>query len=95
MECSKLLKDYNTDCYIETLDYNKRYLTNFSGTTCEVILTPNGIEFILMVVIKHKLKVNYMMVLIFILQVMIVDITNISKILLAHIIKLELMERLL
>lgn len=46
MECSKLLKDYNIDCYIETLDYNKRYLTNFSGTTCEVILTPDGIEFI-------------------------------------------------
>lgn len=46
MDYSKLLKDYNIDCYIETDEKNKRYLTNFSGTTCEVIITPTTLHFI-------------------------------------------------
>ncbi len=43
---TNLLQAQDIECYIETNDYNKRYLTNFSGTTCEVIVSIDGIYFI-------------------------------------------------
>ena len=46
MKYLEILEKNNLDAYWITDDFNKRYLTNFTGSTSEVILTKDGIIFI-------------------------------------------------
>lgn len=46
MNFKEILKEKQVDAFYLTNDYNKRYLTNFSGSTSEVIIYPDKIQLI-------------------------------------------------
>lgn len=56
MDCFKLLETNQVDCFILHNEFDKRYLTNFSGSSCQVIIKKMEFTLLLMEDIKHKLK---------------------------------------
>lgn len=58
MDCFKLLETNQVDCFILHNEFDKRYLTNFSGSSCQVIIKKDGIHFVTDGRYKTQIKVE-------------------------------------